>query len=299
MSARAVCALIGVLAAVAACESPSDSEAGRPAAAIVLPPGDALPPEIDAMLYGNGQNCRQDSECPGEVCYFGACVGMLVVDQRWMQEQVVDRMLEDSAASPELRERMVTHLVRVVQRKDTDLAFRARALLPLQRLGALEPLRAALASPEDALADAAALGLARLGDAAGVARTRALTESDDLAVASEALRALGASGSPDALVPLLRTLEPALDATLLRSALDGLGALGDPRAIAPLIDFLSVAPDYLRWRVARTLRQLSHASLGLDEPAWRTWAASHPQPAAPVYSLRSFSAEDDLGLPTP
>jgi hypothetical protein len=294
-----VAAALGCLAlTLGACESPTDSDATTPSA-LVLPPGTALPPEIDAMLYGNGQNCRQDSECPGDVCYFGACVGMLVVDQRWMQEQVIDRMLRDSASSPELRERMVVHLVRVLERQDTDLAFRARAMLPLERLGAVAPLRVALDSKDDALADAAALGLARLGEAAGLPRTRALTESDDAAIASEALRALGASGSAEALVPLLRTLEPALDATLLRSALDGLAALGDPRAIVPLIDFLGTAPEYLRWRVARTLRTLSQASLGLDESTWRAWAAANPPPPAPEHSLRPFSAEDDLGFPTP
>lgn len=299
MRARAVAALGCLVLALGACETPAEPEGSPPAPAPALPPGTALPPEIDAMLYGNGQNCRQDSECPGDVCYFGACVGMLVVDQRWMQEQVVDRMLRDSAGSPELRQRMVLHLVRVLEREDTDLAFRARALLPLERLGAVAPLRSALKSTEDALADAAAMALARLGEADGLPRTRALTEFEDPAIASEALRALGASGSADALVPLLRTLEPALDATLLRSALDGLAALGDPRAIVPLIDFLAVAPDYLRWRTARTLRTLSHASLGLEESTWRAWAAAHAPPAAPEHSLRPFSAEQDLGFPTP
>lgn len=299
MRAHAIAALGCLALAVGACEGPTESAGSPPAPVLALPPGTALPPEIDAMLYGNGQNCRQDSECPGGVCYFGACVGMLVVDQRWMQEQVTDRMLRDTANSPAVRERMVTHLVRVLERQDTDLAFRARALLPLERLGAVAPLRTALESKDEALADAAAMALTRLGDAAGLPRTRALTESDDLAVASEALRALGASGSADALVPLLRTLEPALDATLLRSALDGLATLGDPRAIVPLIDFLAVAPDYLRWRVARTLRTLSHAALGLDESTWRGWAAAHPPKAAPEYSLRPFSAEQDLGFPTP
>jgi hypothetical protein len=282
---------------LAACAEPSTDAASPPAAA--LPPGTALPPEVDGMLYGNGKNCREDAECPGNVCYFGACVGMLVVDQRWMQEEVTARLALATEGSPELRERLVMHLVRVLERTDTDLAFRARSLLPLERLGAVDALASALAAPEDALADAAALSLTRLRDPRGLPRAIALTESDDLAVASEALRALGQSGSADALVPLLRTLEPALDATLLRSALDGLAALGDPRATLALSTFLSVAPDYLRWRVIRTLRALTKAPLGLDEDAWRRWFIANPQPAPPPYSVRRFSAEEDLGLPTP
>ncbi|MCB9728951.1 MAG: HEAT repeat domain-containing protein [Deltaproteobacteria bacterium] len=296
MRARAA-ALCGALLALAACDAMTEAPAEPPAEP--LPPGTALPPDVDAMLYGNGKNCRQDDECPGDVCYFGACVGMLVVDQRWMQEQVSERLAAAAQRSPELRDRIVLHLVRVLERDDTDLAFRARALLPLERLGALDPLRAALDSPLEPLADAAALALARAGDPRGVPRARALTESEDTAVAAEALRALGRSRSPEALVPLLRTLEPALDGALLRSALDGLAALGDPRAIRPLIDFLPGSPDYLRWRVVHTLRELTGAALGLDGAPWRAWLAEHPQPPAPAWTPRPFSAEQDLGLPTP
>ena len=41
-----------------------------------LPPGDALPLRVDAMLYGSAQTCRADNECPGAVCYYGESCGM-------------------------------------------------------------------------------------------------------------------------------------------------------------------------------------------------------------------------------
>ena len=69
-------------------------EAAPPEAAtavIPLPPGDALPTRVDAMLYGSATTCRVDHECPGRVCYFGACIGLLVVDQRWMQTAIGER----------------------------------------------------------------------------------------------------------------------------------------------------------------------------------------------------------------
>jgi HEAT repeat protein len=143
------------------------------------------------------------------------------------------------------------------------------------------------------------MALTRLGEGEGLAMTRALTEHEELGVAAEALRALGHSKLPGALVPLLRTLNAVLDGTLLRAALDGLSLLGDPRAIRPLYSWLAEAPEYLHHEILVTLRSLSRATIGHDMEAWERWIEDHNPPPPPQYALRTHSADEELGLPTP
>jgi hypothetical protein len=272
---------------------PSDKAALAP-----LPPGDALPPRVDAMLYGSAQTCRGD-DCPGGVCYYGACVGLLVVDQRWMQVEITERIVAAVAAREGLRPRVIAHLVRQLDQPKADLAIRARTLLPLEGLSAKEALLRALGDPDERLQGAAALALTRLGAAEGLPMVRALTEHEELGIAAEALRALGKSKLDGALVPLLRNLNANLDAVLLRAALDGLRALGDLRAARPLHEWLAQAPEYLHHEILVTLRGLTGASLGNDVEGWGRWIETHDAPMAPEYTLRVQTAEDELGLPAP
>ena len=285
--------------ALALCSFTSADAEPEPRAKAPLPPGDALPIALDAMLYGNAQTCRDDTQCPGAVCYYGACIGTLVVDQRWMQEAINARIVAAVGEDEELRRRVNLHLERVLSRSDTDLAFRARSLLVLEALGARAPLRRALEDPNEALQAAAALGLARLGFEEGLPLTSALTEHEQLGVASEALRALGTSQLPEALAPLLRTLNSDLDATLLRAALAGIAAHGDRRAIGPLRAWLDRAPEYLHHEILATMRDVTGTSIGKDLAAWDGWIAENPPPEPPAYTLRTFLADEDLGLPTP
>ncbi len=254
------------------------------------------------MLYGSGTACRDDSVCPGGVCYFGSCVGLLIVDQRWMQEVITERVDRATREHAALRARVVQHLRRVLERADTDLAYRARTLPALEALGgaeALEAIAGAHGSPDDRLAGAAALSLTRLGRHEGVVRVRAMTEDVEPAIAAEALRALGSGGRAAGLDALLATLNPDLEPLLLRAALDGLADLADPRSTRPLVDFLERAPSYLHHRTVRTLRAVTGQRLPGRVAAWRGWMVEEPPPHPPPHRLRRWAPEEDLGLPPP
>lgn len=264
-----------------------------------LPPGDALPVQLDAMLYGSAQTCRVDAECPGRVCYYGACIGLLVVDQRWMQAAITERVVAAVTEREALRPRVIAHLDRILAQSEADLAFRARALLPLERLGANASLERALEDPDERLQATAAMGLMRLGSEKGLPLTKALTEHSLPAVSTEAIRALGSSKLPAALTTLLRHLNADLDPMLLRATLNALAAHGDPRSMRPLLDWLDDAPEYLHHEILATMRAISGETIGNDVGAWRRWFTAHPPPHPPAYTLRVFAADDDLGLPTP
>jgi HEAT repeat protein len=225
---------------------------------------------------------------------------MLLVDQRWIQETIAGELAAAVAADPRLTERLTRRLAEVIGRDHTDVAYRARAVRALEAVGARDAIAAALALDDERLQGAAALSLARLKDPRGLPMTRALTEDDAVAVAAEALTALGLSGDREqALVPLLRVLNPDLDRALVRAALVALGALGDLRAVRPLVAFLREAPDYLRHRVVASLRQLTGATLGRGEAGWVQWVADHDPPAAPAVATREVAPDDSLGLPPP
>ncbi len=279
-----------------ACEPTPPPEAAP--AAQPLPPGDALPPRVESMLFGSSEACRLDAECPSTLCYFGTCVGVLVVDQRWMQEQATQAVVAAVERQPELRERVVEALVRVLRRQSGDTAFQGRALLPLEALGATDALAQALTLADERLQAAAALGLTRLGDPRGLPMAAALTESAQPALAAEAIWSLGRSRQPDALPPLLRYLHPETDRTLLRATLSALGELGDRRAVRPLVAFLDEAPESLQVRVATSLRLLTDAPLGRDPEAWRAWVDQNAPPAPPAYEVRVPEPDGDF-LPPP
>ncbi|TNF23790.1 MAG: HEAT repeat domain-containing protein [Deltaproteobacteria bacterium] len=294
---------LGVLAVVlASCGGGEAGEAKR--APLELPEGNLLPEAVESYVFGGSQGCRADADCESGICYYGVCGGLLNVDTRWMQEVIADTLVEISEEDPRLRERIVWNLARISVRPRTDLAFRVRCVVGLERFDAKPELRQILTHDElpEAAHGAASLALSRLGDPAGVPMTVALTEADSVPTAAEALRALGASHlteGVDVLVGLLRTLNPDLDSDLVHAAIDALGELGDPRAIGPLVAFLDRAPDFLEIRVTRALRRLTGARLGEDAAAWRTWLAGHPQPQTPPYTLRVYDTAQDIGLPPP
>jgi len=295
-------ALMGLaVIALAACGGePTDAELPP----LELPEGNLLPEAIEGYVFGSNQGCRADAECESGICYYGVCGGLITVDTRWMQRVIADRLVAVAERTTGLRDRVVWNLARISVRPRTDIAYRARCVVGLERFGAAAELRTVLEHDEvsEPVQGAAALALTRLGDAAGVPMTLALTEAESVPVAAEALRALGASGvteGVDVLVGLLRTLSPDLDSDLVRAAVDGLGELGDPRAIEPLVGFLSQAPDYLRIRVTRALRRLTGAAVGEDLAAWQAWASEHPPPAAPKYTPREYDTTRDIGLPAP
>lgn len=288
-------AVAATLGGLPSCAGSVDDAAPR----APLPPGMALPEDVEVTLFGSTTACRVDADCASGLCYYGACGGLLTVDTRWMQEVIADRVVALIEVEPALRERVVHHLARILRRPRTELSYRARCVVGLERLGAAAPLREALPELPEAVAEAAAMALARLGDPAGLAHTLALTEHDRVPIAIEAVRSLGGVKRDDALVGLLRLLNPDLDGDLVRAALDGLATLGDPRAVRPLVAFLAVAPEFLVVRTARTLTTLTGAPIGEDAVGWGRWVAASDLPEPPPYTVRPYRTEDDIGLPPP
>lgn len=286
------------LAALAACAACADAPEGPPPPP-PLPPGDALPPDVEGILFGSPDACSNDDVCASGVCYYGACGGLLSVDSRWMQERVATTLKGRIERQPPLRERVVADLGRVLRRKSAEFPFRARVIVGLEVLGAGDVLAEALPDLPEPVAEVAAPALTRMGRSEGLAHTLALTESDALPTAVEALRALGQSRQPDALLGLLRALGPDLDVELQVAAVQALGVLGDKRAIRPLVSYLHDAPDMVVVPVIRALRALTGAAIGGDGAAWDAWVTSHAPPEAPPFTPREPSSEGDLDLPTP
>ena len=101
------------------------SESAEPASnPRALPPGNALPPDIDSMLFGSAQACASDDDCPSHVCYYSSCVGLLLADQRWMQITMAEALVAAVADNEALRDRVVQHLDRLLDRAETDIAYR-------------------------------------------------------------------------------------------------------------------------------------------------------------------------------
>lgn len=281
---------------LAACSGDAGPEAtGQP-----LPPGDELPIDVHTMIQGRVQQCRNDEDCPGTPCYRYKCAGLLAdVDERWQQELTTRRLVERVGDDAELRRRVVLRLNEAAAADRSDVAFRARALLALEALGETASLRRYLTAKDERLQVAAGLGMTRLGDSAGLPIAKAATESDLPALAVEALRALGKSGLAEALPALLRNLNPELDPRAIRAALQALRDLGDPRATRPLVTFLKIAPDHLRRHCVHVLRAVTAQRIGTEAAAWEAWLESATVPDPPRFTLRRFSAAEDLGIPTP
>ena len=260
----------------------------------------ALSQRVELLLSGNAASCQSDAECSGAVCYYGRCLGLLQVDQRWSQQRIVaglDKLVQGSNGA-QIRPQLVERLSEFLVRPDADVAWRARAIAGLEVLGETSVLAKTLKHSDDRVRAAAALALTRQGDSRGIPLTVALTESEQTHVAVEALHALGArEGSDEALTALLSALSEDIDRMLVRAAVEALGKLGDKRAIRPLVGFLERGPDHLAHRTVRVLRKLTGLSAGIDPRAWNTWVTQHNPPKPPPFQLRTSSDEADFGMP--
>ncbi len=291
-----------------------------------LPADGRPPPAFEAMLFGGTRGCRENADCESSVCSFSACVGLVTADELWRIERIGVRVRERLALQPELRPLVTSLLDSVVAREEMGFPYRGRAIRALGELvdpatsapadiaAVVASLKLHLTTQPSAIAEIAALTLARLGDASGLDIVIALTESTRAASACEALRILGtgargaqagvaAPGSEatktEALTTLLATMSPDVDLELQRAAIEGLAALADQRAIRPLAAHLATGPEALADEVAATLRALTGQTLGPDTLAWDAWVASARPPAPPPYALRGHDSLDDIDLPTP
>jgi len=282
-----------------ACGGAPEAPKDKAPAKLTLPAA-GLPQRLEEIISGGAQSCRKDSECVATVCYYGRCLGLLQVDQRFSQERILAELkrVVEAQDSPELNGRLEERLAEFIGRPDADVAWRARAIHGLEIIGRSAPIAKALESTDERVQAAASLALTRMGDARGVPMAVALTESEQVHVAVEALHALGVSGKPDEALPtLLAALSDDLDRMMVRAAVQGLGDLGDPRAIRPLVSFLQQGPDHLAHRIAAVLRILSKTQLGQDSEAWAKWVADNKPPEPPKYKVRTSSDEADFGMP--
>ncbi len=99
------------------------------------------------------------------------------------------------------------------------------------------------------------------------------------AEAVPAIDALGESGDPRAVEPLIDLLKRSRDLTIKIHVCDALGHIGDPRAIDPLIEKLQDRDDdfYVRKKAAYTLYAIyRHGHLDQEQrdkivAHWRSW----------------------------
>ncbi|MGA9138892.1 MAG: HEAT repeat domain-containing protein [Methanocella sp.] len=99
------------------------------------------------------------------------------------------------------------------------------------------------------------------------------------AEAVPAVDALGESGDPRAVEPLIDLLKRSRDLTIKIHVCDALGHIGDPRAIDPLIEKLQDRDDdfYVRKKAAYTLYAIyRHGHLDQEQrdkivTHWRSW----------------------------
>lgn len=302
---------IALLALVAtACEP-----AAPPTRAPEPLPASGLPASTEALLFGTATRCNLATECESGACVFGACAGLITVDEPALTDVVGARLREHLARTPGLAERLVPTLSVMVTDEEAGLPFRGRAARTLAQIGspaALTELERRLPESPGSLADLIAVLLADHGRPDGLDRVVELSRSPSTARSVEALRALGGLGAapPDArdvaLVELLSALSPDVHLEENRAAIDGLARLNDPRALTPLRRFLVAGPDALAHETARAMRALSApkaglavASLGPDPRRWDAHFAAHPPPAPPAFTPRRHDSEDDLDLPTP
>ncbi len=264
-------------------------------------PADGLPASVEGLLFGTSDTCRDDADCRSGSCLYGMCAGLLSVDEPWRVESIAKRL--ETAVPATLRPRVTELLVATMSRAELGQNSRARAAHALGQLpwpGHRDALEAALDSAPAAVAEIIALDLmASSPPKRALELVIELLKSNETPRIVEALRALGRSASPDALVPLLENLSTDLDLEGQRAAISGLEAFGDKRAIRPLVRHLTLGPEPLADEIARGLRTLTGASFGPMPLAWDEWVAQHPPPTPPGYEPRTHRSEDDLDLPTP
>ena len=266
---------------------------------IALPPGEALPEQILALLEGSDAMCDKDEDCPGSVCTFSRCLGLMQADVRWVQETGAEVLVKRIADHPELRRRVIRWLVAQMGQTDLYLGRRARGVVVLERLGARDALAGLLKASEERLQQAAALALTRIGDSRGVSLTRALTEDAQVPLQVEAVDALGLGRQPGALEAVLRALSVDLDRNVVRTAIRALKRLGDPRAIRALIAFWEDVPPYLEYALVDALRTLTKAKIGSNKAAWVVWVEKNNPPPSPKVTRQKRSSEEELGIPEP
>lgn len=306
-------ALAGLLAVLGACAR----EVPPPPGLEPEPLGEdgRLPPGVEAMIFGSARGCRDDLDCESNACVFGTCAGLLTADEPWRMARIGARLRERLARQPELADTLTALMGEVATKDEMGLPFRGRVMRALGQIwpeGAAAPaiatLRALLPKSPAAVAEVAAVTLARLGDASGADLVIELAHGDRLASACDALEALGhiahvaapgAQSADGALPELLATLSPGLDLELQRAALDGLGAARDPRAIRPLVGYLTTGPEPLADRAAEVLRQTTGQSFGPDALAWDRWLSTAQVPAPPAFVPRGTDSSTDIDLPTP
>jgi HEAT repeat protein len=254
---------------------------------------------VQLLLYGAEKTCDDDTHCGGTVCHANRCLGVLAANEPWLQKRVAKAVAKKLLKEASLRSKVLELLSAGLKKDHPNVAKKARALPLLEELEETGLLSDVSESTHEALGAQAALALCRLGKRDTLNRCAALTESDDLAVAVDALHALGRSGQAEALAPLMRTLNPELDRMLLRAAIEALGLLKDPRSIRPLVTFHGKAPEFLIDSTTRVLRSLTGASHGQRHTAWTDWVRTNRPVEAPDVELRVVSSEAILGIPEP
>lgn len=285
-------------------------------------PAEGLPPSVEEMFFGSSRGCRDGLDCASGACSFGACRGLVSIDEPWRVETIAEKLRERITQEAALAPRVVATLSAIAHNDEERVVIRGRAVAALGVVGQVATLReAVVADLKDLLPKApAAVGevvagsLARLGDASGVELLVMLAGSERLPVALDAMRALGALGrapgrpslSDEVLVTLLSAVSVDLDLELQRAAIEALGDLGDARAMIPLARHLTAGPESLAEVEAIALAKLAPklgagvtAPGGTDPLRWDAWIAANRPPAPPAYTPRGHDSVDDIELPTP
>jgi HEAT repeat protein len=154
-----------------------------------------------------------------------------------------------SSPDPQTRNAAVRGLVSVGRHALPDLldalkspdarvrAGAAHVLSEVRAAGAMEPLAARLADPDNEVVLAVRSSLARFGQSAVPVLLRCL-ESPRPDVRRNAAGVLGEVGDASAIPWLIRLLGADDDINVRQAAAEALGAIRDPRAVAPLVKLL-------------------------------------------------------------
>ncbi len=258
-----------------------------------------LSPKLEAILIGEEQRCREDERCASGVCYYGSCQGLMVLDQPWMRGRALEAMHAALEETPSQRPVVTRHLRFQVGRKRLDYSQRARAVAGLEALGDIDGLLDVYETLPEPTQEAASMALTRLGAAAGVLHTVALTEDVRAPIAVEAVRALGVGGHNGQLPVLLSLLGQDVDQTLVRAAIDSLAALKDRRSVRPIVAFFDKAPEHLVRRMVLALQAIAETQVPVSPEAWVAWVEENGPPAAPEFVVRQSSSAEDIGLSDP
>lgn len=149
--------------------------------------------------------------------------------------------------------RGIPALIDALGKSDEGLALVASNALVAIGLEAVEPLIAALSSPDRDFRSFAIQTLGELHDKRAVEPLISLLQDPRVGwVAARALGTLGDTRAVPALIDAIHTSEPGW----CRPFVVALGDIGDPRAIQPLTEFLPSAPDWVRDSVTNALKSI-------------------------------------------